>query len=169
MSGVSLAYRPAAEVTQVSDDWIQEALRDFQDAITRGAYEGIRSLDEKGVDRVMEAQARSCVHAYVETFGISADLDLEAFLEKMQFGGSSKVIIERDGNKILWDEQHEGECMCPLVKREVIPLDASLCVCAIHWLRMLVERHVDEPVHVEMLDSVAKGSRNCTFRITIGS
>ena len=152
----------------MTDDWLTEALRNYQDAGTRGTFEGIYSLDGEALDRVMHDQAEACVHAFVELFGISADLDLEAFLEHMQYGGSSKVHIERNGNDILWREEHHGECMCPLVKRGVIRLDEKLCVCAVHWLRMLVQRHTDEPVHVEMVESVAGGAESCTFRIRIG-
>jgi hypothetical protein len=57
--------------------------------------------------------------------------------------------------------------MCPLVTREVIPLEQGLCGCAVHWLRMLVERHVVGPVKVELIDSAARGSENCVFRIEI--
>ncbi len=152
----------------MTEDWLAEALRNFQDAITKGTFEGIYSLDGEALDRVMHDQAEACVHAFVELFGIPADLDLDAFLEHMKYGGSSKVAIERDGNDILWREEHHGECMCPLVKRGVIRLDEKLCVCAINWLRMLVERHTDEPVRVELVESVAGGAENCTFRVRVG-
>lgn len=153
----------------MAEDWVDKALREFQRSIVRGAYEGIYSLDEEHLDGVMVAQARSCVQAFVDLYGISEDMDLDEFLARMTLGGSSKITIRREGNTILWDEQHEGECMCPLVKQGIISLQPSLCNCAIHWLRMLVERHVDQPVRVELLDSVAQGSRNCTFRITVGA
>jgi hypothetical protein len=151
------------------DDWLEQAMRGFQDAITKGAYEGIYALEEPARDRVLESQAGACVHAFVELFGISKDLTLDEFLEKMRYGGSSKVEITREGDSILWDEQHEGQCMCPLVKRDVVPLGPELCGCAVHWLRMLVQRHTEAQVGVELLSSVATGSRNCTFRIRLGN
>jgi hypothetical protein len=152
----------------MSDDWIEQALRGFQDAITKGAYEGIYALEAPARDRVLESQAGSCAHAFVELFGISKDLSLDEFIEKMRYGGSSKVEITREGDTLIWDEQHEGQCMCPLVKRDVVPLRPELCACAVHWLRMLVQRHTAEEVTVELLDSVALGARNCTFRVRIG-
>jgi len=152
----------------VEEDWVQQAIRDFQDKITCGTYEGIYALDSQSRDKVMEAQARSCVQAFVELFAIPAELDLEGFLEHMKLGGSGKVDVERDGDTIVFDEHRDGECMCPLVKRGVIRLDPALCVCGVHWIRMLVQRHTERPVSVELLDSVARGSRNCTYRITLG-
>jgi hypothetical protein len=152
----------------VSENPTEKLIRDFQDRITQGTYEGIYALDEGALERVMECQASACVRAFAELYQISDDLDLDAFLEKMTLGGSSKIRIRREApDTILWEELHEGQCMCPLVTREVIPLEGGLCRCAVHWLRMLVERHVRGPVHVELLDSVAQGSSNCVFRIRI--
>jgi hypothetical protein len=57
--------------------------------------------------------------------------------------------------------------VCPLVTRGVIPLDPKLCGCAAHWLRMLFERHAGARVAVELVDSAARGSENCVFRVTL--
>jgi len=111
----------------MSDNPIEKLIRDFQDSITRGTYDGIYALDEPGLERVMECQADACVRAYVDLYEIPADLDLDAFLEKMKMGGSSKVEIRRDGNMIFFEELHGGQCVCPLVTREVIPLEPQLC------------------------------------------
>jgi hypothetical protein len=146
---------------------IEALIRDYQDRITRGAYQGIYALDPRSRERVLECQAEACVRAFVELYQLSADLDLDAFLEKMELGGSSKIRIRRDGNTLMWEELHEGRCVCPLVTREVVPLEPGLCRCAVHWLRMLFERHVRAPVRVELVDSAARGNANCVFRVTI--
>jgi hypothetical protein len=151
----------------VAEHPAEKLVRDFQDRITRGSYDGIYALDEQSLDRVMECQAQACVGAYTELYQISEDLDLDAFLQKMTMGGSSKIRIRREGNTIQMEELHGGRCVCPLVTREVIPLEPGLCHCAVHWMRKLFERHVRGPVHVEMLDSAALGGENCVFRIEI--
>ena len=151
----------------MSDSPIEKLIRDFQDRITRGTYDGVYGLDEAGLERVMECQADACARAYADLYQISADLDLDAFLAKMKMGGSSKIEIQRDGNTIFLEENHAGQCVCPLVTREVIPLEPQLCRCAVHWLRKLFERHVRGPVHVELVDSAALGSQNCVFRVEI--
>lgn len=153
----------------MADDWIEQLMRDYQDTVTRGAYQGIYELDEQARDGVMRCQAHACVGAFVRLYDLREDLDLEAFLARMATGGPSKIRIRRDGDTILWEEQHEGQCMCPLVRREVIPLHPALCSCAVHWLRMLVERHFQGKARVELLDSVAQGGENCVFRITLCS
>jgi hypothetical protein len=151
----------------MSENPVDKIIRDFQDRIIAGSYDGIYRLDEKNLDHVMECQATACAAAYAELYQISEDLDLDGFLERMTMGGSSKIEIRREGNTIHWEELHQGQCMCPLVSRGVIPLAPGLCLCAVHWVRKLFERHVRGPVHVEMIDSVALGNQNCIFRITI--
>jgi hypothetical protein len=151
----------------MSDDPIEKLVRDFQDRIVRGTYDGVYRLEAPALDGVMECQASECVTAFTALYGIPDDLGLDAFLERMQLGGSSKISVERSGNEILWTEHHEGRCVCPLVSRGVIALDAKLCGCAEHWLRKLFERRVVGPVKVELLDSAAKGGQNCVFRVTI--
>jgi hypothetical protein len=72
------------------EDPNEKLVRDFQDRIVQGCYRGIYGLDEAGLERVMECQADACAHAFLQLFGIPDDLDLDAFLEKMKLGGSSK-------------------------------------------------------------------------------
>lgn len=156
-------------VATPDDDWIAQLMRDYQDEITRAAYDGIYRLDDRALDTVMERQAHGCVQAFVRLYDIPADLSLEDFLERMTQGdGPSQISVQRSGNLIRWEEHHGGECMCPLVRRNVIPLRLELCNCAIHWLRMLIERHAKGPAQVALLDSVARGGQNCVFLITLG-
>jgi hypothetical protein len=166
-SGAPPSSQSSWRPRRVSDNPVEKMIRDFQDSITRGTYDGIYGLPEPALEHVMECQADSCVRAYTDLYQISAELDLDGFLERMELGGSSRIEIRRDGNAIFFEELHSGQCVCPLVTREVIPLKPELCRCAVHWLRKLFERHVRGPVHVELLDSAALGSQNCVFRIEI--
>jgi hypothetical protein len=151
----------------MADHPADELVRQFQDRIVAGTWNGLRGLDEAGFDGVMACQAASCAQAYVQLFQIPDTLDLDGFLERMVLGGSSKIEIRREGNTIRWEEIHGGECMCPLVKRGVVPLEPGLCRCAVHWVRDLFARHVKGPVHVRLLDSVALGAQNCTFEVVV--
>jgi len=152
----------------MAEDWIEELLRQYQDVVTRGVYEGIYRLDEEARASVLACQGRVCCEEFVKLYDIPADLDLETFFTRMATGGPSRIRIQRDGDTILWEELHEGQCMCPLVKRGVVPLQPELCVCAVHWLRLLIERHARRSAKVELLESVARGSESCVFRVTLG-
>ena len=151
----------------MSENPVEKMVRDFQDRIVGGAYAGIYGLREEGLEHVMECQASACASAYAELYQIPADLDLDALLARLRMGGSSKIEIERDGNRLTLRELHSGRCVCPLVTREVIPLEPGLCRCAEHWVRKLLERHVVGPVRVQMLESAALGHEDCVFRVEI--
>lgn len=151
----------------MSEDWVEKLILEYQDRITRGAYEAVWRLEPDAREQVLRAQARSCVDAFSDLYAVEGSLELDTFLRKMTLGGSSKINIRRDGNCILWEEEHAGECMCPLVKRKVVELNRSLCGCATHWLRMLIERHTGRRVEVELVNCVADGSQNCSFKITL--
>ncbi len=124
-------------------------------------------LPAEQADRLVACQAHACVEAFVTLYDLPDTLDLDAFLARMAAEGPSTVKIRRAGNTILWDEQHNGKCMCPLVRRAVVPLHPLLCVCAAHWLRMLIERFAHRPCRVELLGSVVKGTSNCVFAVTL--
>lgn len=152
----------------MGEDWIEQLMRDYQDSITTGVYDGVFRLPAAEVDTVMQCQAGACVEAFVKLYDLPDTLDFDTFLSRMTIGGPSKINIRRDGDVMYWEEMHEGQCMCPLVRRSVIALTPGLCGCAAHWLRMLVERFARRPARVELLESVADGRQNCVFRVTLG-
>jgi hypothetical protein len=151
----------------MSENAIEQMVRDFLARIIQGTFDGVCALEESNQNRVMAHQAESCVRAYIELHRIRDELDLDAFLERMQAGEPGRIRIQRDGKAIIFDECQSGQCSCPLVTQNVIPLRAELCRCSVHWIRKLFERHVRGPVRVEVLESVALGSQNCVFRIEI--
>jgi hypothetical protein len=151
----------------MSENSIEQMVRDFLARIIQGTFDGVYTLEEASRDRVMEHQAESCVRGYIELHQLPDDLDLDAFLERMETAEPGRIRIQRDGNAIIFDEPQGGQCSCPLVTQNVIPLRAELCRCSVSWIRKLFERHVRGPVRVEMLESVALGSQNCVFRIEI--
>jgi hypothetical protein len=158
----------AAAEAGMAEHPAEALVRQFQDRIVRGTWDGVSRIDPAARDRVLACQGAACAQAFVELFQIPDDLPLDDFLERMRLGGASKVEITRDGDVIRWEELHGGECMCPLVKRGVIALDAHLCRCAVHWLRDLFARRVEGPVHVRLVDAVAHGATNCIFEVTLG-
>ncbi|HEX7406111.1 MAG TPA: hypothetical protein VF515_00535, partial [Candidatus Binatia bacterium] len=108
-------------------DWIQNLIRDFQDTLTCGLYEAIYKLDDPSAERLMQAQARTCVGAFLKLSDLRIPMELDEFLHAMRTAGPSQVDIQRQGDVIDWIEQHHGECVCPFVRRKVVRLDPKLC------------------------------------------
>ncbi len=153
---------------QPGPDWVEQIMRQFRDKLVGGLYEGIYQLEGEPLRQVMDAQAEVCAHGFVALMDIPADLDFEAFLERMRISGPSKIALERPSpDEIIWRELHQGECVCPHVRQGVIRLDPKLCDCGGTWVRILVERHARRHAKVELVESVATGSDNCVYRVTL--
>ena len=150
-------------------DWIQGLIRDYQDKLTCGLYEGIYRLEDGHLDALMQGQAHTCVAAFLDLTGLPHPMSVDDFLRAMRTAGPSQIEIQREGDVIHWTELHYGECVCPFIRRGVVRLDAKLCVCGEHWVRQLFQTVAGVAVDVETIETVATGSQNCRFRITLKS
>lgn len=152
-----------------AEDWVTDLMRSYRDRLLGGLYEGIYSLEGEPLRRVMDAQAETCVSAFVALMDIPPNLDFESFLDRMRVSGPSQVRVERTGpDEVLWTELHRGECVCPYVRQGVIRLHPKLCLCGETWVRLLVERHARRRARVSLVESVATGAENCVYRIELG-
>jgi len=148
-------------------DWVEAIIRDYQDTLTGGLYEAIYALDAPQVEQLMCAQARTCVAAFLNVSALRAPLPLEDFLTAIRTAGPSQIDIRRDGDTIMWTERHRGECVCPFVRRKVVRLAPPLCVCGAHWVRTLFDQVTHTTVDVDIVETVAHGAPDCTFRIRL--
>jgi hypothetical protein len=150
-------------------DWVERLMAEYRDRLTGGLFAGIYQLEGEPLQTVMDAQADTCMQAFIALHDIPADLDLDAFLECMRTTGPSRIVLDRpDADTLLWNEMHEGVCVCPHVRQGVIALDPKLCSCGATWVRLLVERHARRHASVSLVESVATGAQNCVYRITLG-
>jgi len=152
---------------QAVDDWMQALIRDYQDKLTCGLYEAIYALDGSSQGALMEGQARSCVAAFLKLTNLPTPMDLDSFLNAMRISGPSQVEIQREGDVIHWTELHHGQCVCPFVRRQVVRLHPTLCICGAYWVKYLFETVAHTAVEVETIETVATGAENCCFRITV--
>ena len=148
-------------------DWVQDLMRDYQNKLTRGLFERIYAQETPRLDATMDGLAESCVAAFIDLTSMPVPMDLDSFLETMRTSGPSRVEIRRDGNVIEWIELHRGECVCPLIRLDVIRLDPKLCVCGASWVQQLFKRAANTEVEVETIETAATGGQNCHFRLTI--
>jgi predicted hydrocarbon binding protein len=148
-------------------DWIQQLIRDYQDILTCGLYEAIYTLDDRSVETLMRAQGRTCAGAFLKLSDLHSPMALDDFLKAMRIAAPSKIEIQRDGDVIEWIELHQGECVCPFVRRKVVRLDPKLCICGAQWVQHLFETVAHTRVEVETVETVATGAQNCHYRVRI--
>ena len=152
----------------IAKEFVGDLLRSQQDEIVRGAFRALLTLDEAATNTVFKEMADTCRARFLRMVDFPADLDLDGFIERMGRAAPPAPQISRDGDTIIWREFRDGNCMCPLVRRGTLDLHPKLCVCSTEWTRGLVETFHGGPVEAELLESVATGSRDCVFRLTLG-
>ncbi len=115
--------------------------------------------------------------------------DVDKLLEYMHkddswHGLSYSEYPERDGNviyvtKIPYDpksfdstndlaEKRASYCHCPHIRpavRDQKAISATFCLCGSGWYKTLWEGLLNQPVHVEVLDTIARGADKCRFAI----
>lgn len=107
--------------------------------------------------------------AFLDLSDLTTPMALDDLLEAMRIAGPSKADISRDGDVIHWTEQHQGQCVCPFIRRGVVRLDPKLCICGAYWVKYLFEKVARTAVEVETIETVATGAENCRFRIAVKS
>lgn len=152
-----------------SKEFVEDLLRSHQDEIVRGMMRAFYELPDASSDALISEMAAACRRRFLRMVDFPADTDVDGLIERMQRAGPGRIEITRSGDEIIWREYREGQCMCPLIRRHVAELQPKLCACSREWTRSLVETFHGGPVEAEIVESVATGSSDCVFRLTLGS
>jgi hypothetical protein len=65
------------------------------------------------------------------------------------------------------EEKRLAYCHCGLVKRSSEEISATFCCCSGGWVKQLWEGIFEEPVEVELVESLLKGDNQCTHAVRI--
>jgi len=136
-------------------------------------------LDFPTMKNLMEACGRSC---YIDAFGIAPKEKptLEEAERYIKFFESNGYEVKKGGNKTViiynWGRDHQnpqglimsdGYCMCPLVEDGPKDLSGSFCICSSGYVKEIFERSTGRTAHVEVLDSLKRGGKDCIFKIEL--
>jgi predicted hydrocarbon binding protein len=120
-------------------------------------------LDGATRDKIMTRLGRECAQAYRPFFekyrgNLSGFYDVAktAWLESAEYDEKTGVI--RIAGK-------SAPCACPLVKAGRTPTD--FCNCSAGWQEEAYSTVLDKPVAVEIEETVLRGGRKCSFRISV--
>lgn len=152
-----------------SREFVEDLLRSHSEEVVKGLVRGLLTLDGEPFDAVMREAAAACRARFLRVANFPSDLDLDEMIQRMASAGPDRIEITRSGDEILWRELREGRCMCPMVRSGIVDLDARMCTCAAEWARGLVEMCHGGPVDVEIVETIAGGSRSCLFRLKLGA
>jgi hypothetical protein len=70
-------------------------------------------------------------------------------------------------NAVTDEEKHLAYCHCGLVKRSKEEISPTFCCCSGGWVKQLWEGILEQPVEVELTESLLKGDERCTHAIRI--
>ncbi|UCE09653.1 MAG: hypothetical protein JSW61_11855 [Candidatus Thorarchaeota archaeon] len=156
----------------------------------KSAMDRLDSLcDDKTRNEIM---VETCPHTYPKTrikkmraeFKRTGNLDdlIEVMRKDKSWGGGSFYDYPtREGNivyvtKVPYDpkafekattdeERRLAYCHCSLVKRSKEQISPTFCCCSGGWVKQLWEGILEQPVEVELTESLLKGDDRCTHAV----
>jgi effector-binding domain-containing protein len=111
--------------------------------------------------------------------GLEAIDALIAYMDSQRAWGS---IPTREGHVLTWVkaprdrqgyenaetdlERRKAYCFCPLIRNHMDQeIPATFCNCSSGWFRQQIEGAIDQPVHIEITESLLMGHDRCQFVI----
>jgi predicted ArsR family transcriptional regulator len=149
-------YRPAEKAA-----WWRAAIERLEKAVGReGAIEIMESCGRKCCG---QGQRKTAKRLMAESESI------EAFLDRI----SRHDVKEGDLTYVLVDENtiiaEHNKCFCGQVKRTPDPFSTSTyCQCSVAFNRAFFEAALEQPVQVELVQSIIQGADSCRFIIHLG-
>ncbi len=61
----------------------------------------------------------------------------------------------------------DGYCLCPILEDAPKDISPTYCQCSVGYVREIFERGTGKPARVELTDSVLRGGKTCSFKVTI--
>lgn len=128
-----------------------------------------KQLDEPARVRLMETMGELC---YKHAHGSQSPLTLDDFIEKFRKRAGDEH-IRREGNIVYFRyyanpaglKVSDGFCLCPLVETGSANLSGTYCHCSVGYVREMFSGMAGHPVRVELLESLKRGGKTCSFKI----
>jgi hypothetical protein len=133
-----------------------------------------KTVDEKTRKALMEANGQSCATEYLASLPKREERKprkWDEWIKKVKDSEDGSLVV-KDGYVIhsyMWNYQGkpapEGYCLCPFVESKVKGLSATYCHCSVGYIKEMWGRGFEEPIKVELLESVLRGGKRCRFKI----
>lgn len=163
-----IAPSPPSHSTEERMEFAEGWLKNFMQVLDS-------TLDDRTRRQVMEANGELCARNYLKSIGREMKpVPLETWIDrkkKQASDGSFQIEGKTVYLKFLKNYQGldapEGSCLCPFVETKPAGLSATYCHCSVGYIKELLRQTLDHPVHVELVESVLRGGKRCTFRIDL--
>jgi hypothetical protein len=134
-------------------------------------------IDKEAKIKLMQACGRSC---FIRAFGVAPEEkpsaeESQKYLQTLKSRGY-EVRQEKEMTTVVfnWGRDHQnpwgliirdGYCMCPLVESGPPGLSPTFCYCSTGYVKESFQRYLNQPITVELLDSLKMGGKDCVFKI----
>jgi hypothetical protein len=126
---------------------------------------GLEGLDEETAQRIMER----CGEACAETGDLGLAKEIADETEDIE------ETIARANDEIAWCGKWTREggtitavctaCGCPLVRRGIVELSGTFCLCSRGWVKTVFEALLERPVRVELEKAIGRGDDVCKYNV----
>ena len=122
------------------------------------------NTDKEAKDKLIEQLGRYCAQTNEEqTKKYTGDID--GFLADIKTKWVERVEYDKKKNEISIYDKPREECFCPLVKSDV--MSKEFCNCSKGWQKQTYESILGKKVDVEILSSILRGGKQCSFKIKV--
>jgi len=122
-----------------------------------------RELDAPARERILRSLGGSCAEHYKDMF-LKYKNNLRGFLDYARKEWAEEASFD-EKTGVVRVVDRSPKCVCPLVKQGATP--GEFCQCTIGWQTAAYSTITGKPVEVELVDSILRGGRRCSFRIRI--
>ena len=91
---------------------------------------------------------------------------VEEFCQFLSTNWNWKVSYDKTTQVIIADE-NKNECVCPLVKRQIVKDSGTLCSCSEGFAEKMFTTVIGKPVNATVVQSILRGAPSCVYRIQI--
>jgi predicted hydrocarbon binding protein len=121
------------------------------------------TIDSATRDKILAGLGRACAQDYSALFQKYRG-DLQGFLAKTKTAWVEKAEYDEKAG-VLRVIGKPSPCACPLVKMGRTPAD--FCNCTLGWQQEAFSTVIGKPVTAEIEETVLRGGKRCSFRITV--
>lgn len=136
------------------------------------------SFDKEEAENLMELNGKTCFLGSLEHRKIKKEEIAAVSPEDLAAGINSYAGEEAasiNGNVINFRyvnnpeglKVEDGFCLCPFVESGPEGLSPLYCHCSVGYVKEMFETYLKKNVAVELLSSLKRGDKTCSFRITI--
>lgn len=135
-------------------------------------------LDKERAEKLMELNGKTCYLGSLEHRNLKKEDIPAASPEELvngikQYTGEDAASI--DGNVIYFKyvknpeglRVEDGYCLCPFVESGPEGLSPLYCHCSVGYVKEMFETYLKKNVNVELITSLKRGDKTCSFKITM--